>query len=185
MPNEPELDPQKMEQGKKLAKTLFKFKEAELRTLSEAKKQDLRDQYPLLSDDEFHNVIILTLDAKTRQQKMIAVQTLPKNLSLILISALTWATKDWKIAVILGAFFLISFILFLGFFKNSKLLPLSNVLGWLSYLAIFAFGYFFYKVGTTWNIAVLAAVALWAGSLLATWAAHLLLANLQRVSKAN
>ena len=185
MPNETELDPQKMEQGKALAKTLFRFKESDLRTFSEVKKQELHEQYPLLSDDEFHNVIVLALDAKTRHLKMIAVQTLPKNLSLILIAALTWVTKDWKIAVILGVFFLISFILFLGSFKNSGLLPLSNLLGWFSYLAIFAFGYFFYKSGSTWNIAVLAAVAIWAGSLLATWAAQVLLANLQRVSKAN
>ena len=185
MPNENELDPQIMEQGKKLAKILFGFKETQLRNLPIAKRQELRTQFPLLSDDEFHNVIVLALDAKTRQHKMIALQTLPKNLSLILIAVLTWLTKDWQIAVILGAFFLISFLLFTGAFKNSKVLPLSNILGWFSYLAIFAFGYFFYKSGTSWNIAFLAAAALWAGSLLATWAAQLLLANLQRVSKAS
>jgi hypothetical protein len=185
MPIENELDPQKMEQGKTLAKTLFGFKESNLRKLLEDKKPVLREQFPLLSDDEFHNVIVLALDAKTRQHKMIALQTLPKNLSLILIAALTWLTKDWTIAVILGAFFLISFLLFSGVFKNTKVLPLTIVLGWLSYLAIFAFGYFFYKSGASWNIAILAAAALWAGSLLATWAGNLLLANLLRVSKAS
>lgn len=185
MLDENNIDPQKMEQGKTLAKTLFGFKETDLRNLSDEKKQELRKQYPLLSDDEFHNVIVLALDAKTRQQKMIALQMLPKNVSLILVALLTWLTNDWKIAFILGAFFLISLILFSSAFKNSKLTQLTTVLGWLSYLAIFAFGYFFYKSGAPWNIAVMAAVALWAGSLLASWVSQPLLAGLQRAGKAS
>ncbi len=179
------LDPEKMEQGKSLAKVLFGFKESELQKLSGDKKQALRNQYALLSDDEFHNVIVLVLDAKARQKKMIDLQMLPKNLTIILIALLTWLIKDWKIALILGVFSLFSLIFFSSTLNPTKLTKLTNVSGWLSYLAIITFGYFFYHSGSKWNIAVLAAVGLWAGSLLASWIARLFLANLQRVSKPN
>jgi hypothetical protein len=178
-----ELNPEKMEQGKLLAKILFGFKESELLKLSDEKKQQLKNQYPLLSEDEFHNVIVLVLDAKARQQKMIALQMLPKNVTLILVAVLTWLTKDWKIALILSAFFLFSLILFSSAFRNLKLGRFTTITGWLSYLAIIAFGYFLFQSGTKWNIAVLAAVGLWAGSLLVSWLVRLFLSNLQTVSK--
>ena len=90
MTTENKLDPQKMEQGKFLTKKLFSYKEAELLNLSDAKKQDLQAEYPLLTAEEFHNVIILVLDAKRRQQNLVSLQTLPKNLSIILISFLMY-----------------------------------------------------------------------------------------------
>jgi len=184
MTDQTALNPEKMEQGKLLAKTLFGYKEAELLKLSDEKKQLLKSQYPLLSEDEFHNVIVLVLDAKARQQKMIALQMLPKNVTLILVALLTWLTRDWKIALILSAFFLFSFILFSSALRNPKLIPLTTITGWLSYLAIIAFGYFLFQSGTRWNIAVLAAVGLWAGSLLVSWLVRLFLSNLQRVNTA-
>jgi len=177
------LDPQKMEQGKLLTKRLFGYKEAEILNLSESEKEILRTEYPLLTADEFHNVIVLVLDAKGRQQKLISLQTLPKNLSIILISLLSWIIRDWKIALIIGAFSLLTFILFSSAINNSKLARYVNVIGWLSYAATFAFGAFLYWTGAKWNIAILGAVALWLGALLAGWLAIPILGFLQSTQK--
>lgn len=183
MTTENNLDPQKMEQGKLLTKKLFNYKEAELLKLSDAKKQELRAEYPLLTADEFHNVIVLVLDAKRRQQKLISLQTLPKNLSIILISLLSWILGDWKIASIIGAFSLLTFILFSNWLNNSRLARYVNIIGWLSYAATFAFGAFLYWIGAKWNIAILGAAALWVGALFASWLAILILGFLQSSQK--
>ena len=177
------LDPQKMEQGKLLTKKLFGYKESELQKLTDAKKVELRAEYPLLTADEFHNVIVLVLDAKKRQQKLVSLQTLPKNLSLILISLFSWILGDWKIALIIGAFSLLTFILFSNALNNSKLAQVVNVIGWLSYAAVFAFGAFLYWTGAKWNIAILGAAALWIGALLASWLAIVILGFQQTAKK--
>ncbi len=179
MSMENDFDTQKMEQGKSLTKHLFGYKEAELLKLTDAKKQELHAQYPLLNADEFHNVIVLVLDAKRRQQKMISLQTLPKNLCVILVSLLTWITRDWKISVIIGAFSLLSIIIFSSALNESILVRHTTLIGWLSYLAAFAFGAFFYMTGSGWNIAVVGAAALWFGSLLSSWLAIFLIGSLQ------
>lgn len=179
MPDHNELEAKKLEQGRTLAKKLFSCKESELLNLSKESKQSLKADYPLLSEDEIHNVIILALDAKSRQRKMIALQTLPRNLTLIFISVVTWLARDWKIGLIAGAFSLITLVLFTGQLKTQKLDLFINIAGWLSYLAVFAFGVFLYQTGSSWNIAVLAAVGLWAASLAATWLAGFFLSNMQ------
>lgn len=183
MTTENNLDPQKMEQGKLLTKKLFGYKEAELMNLSDAKKEELRAEYPLLTADEFHNVIVLVLDAKRRQQKLASLQTLPKNLSIILISLFSWILGNWKIALIIGAFSLLTFIMFSNAINNSKLARWANVIGWLSYAATFTFGAFLYWTGTKWNIAILGAAALWVGALLASWLAIPILGFQQSVQK--
>ena len=180
MPTENNLDPQKMEQGKLLAKHLFGYRETELLKLTDEKRQELHSEFPLLSSDELHNVIVLVLDAKKRQQKLVFLQTLPKNLSVILISLLTWVIGDWKIAVIIGAFCLLTLTMFSSFFTGSKLAQHPVLVGWLSYAAMFAFGAFFYVKGYGWNFAVLGAAALWVGTLLASWFAIPILGFLQR-----
>ena len=183
MTTENKLDPQKMEQGKFLTKKLFSYKEAELLNLSDAKKQDLQAEYPLLTAEEFHNVIILVLDAKRRQQNLVSLQTLPKNLSIILISFFSWVISDWKIALIIGAFSLLTFILFSNSLYNSRLARYVNVIGWLSYVSTFAFGGLLYWTGAKWNIAILGAGALWVGALLASWLAIPILGFLQSTQK--
>lgn len=183
MPSENDLDSLKLEQGKTLTKLLFKLKETNLKALSDKKKQVIRDQFPLLSADEFHNVIVLVSDAKNRQKKMIALHMMPRDVSIIVVALMTWLTKDWKIAVILGAFSLISLVLLSNVRYDPKHIRTINIIGWIGYLAILAFGFFFYQSGVRWNIAVLASVGLWGASLIVIWAVRLLFVKLQRASK--
>ena len=170
-------DAQKMAQGKALAQLLFNYKISDLQNLPDAQRQAFREQFPLLSDDEIHNVIVLIADTKRRQRHYLAWEMAPRDVAIVLVAILTWLTIDWKIAAILGVFAAFTAAAVLSARYSPKMSPLLKGLGWASYLACLAFGWFFYANGQGWNVAVLAAVGLWLAALVVAFIARLMLSR--------
>lgn len=154
-----------LEQGKALASLLFDYKLTELDHLASS-HPDLRKKYALLTDAEFKDVVSQVRTAKIAQQKHYGWQLVPRDLTVILVTALTWLLNDWKLPLVFGIFllFLLANVFAVRF--SEKLSPILKTSVWISYLALLAYGWFFLRSGSPWYVALLAVLGLAFGSLL-------------------
>ncbi|HSN93907.1 MAG TPA: hypothetical protein VLR89_02470 [Anaerolineaceae bacterium] len=154
-----------LEQGKALASLLFDYKLSDLDRLA-SKHPDLRKKYSLLNDAEYKDVVNQVRSAKITQQKHYGWHLVPRDLAVILVTALTWLLNDWKLPLVFGIFLL---ILLANIFAMRFSEKLSLILGasvWVSYLALLAYGWYFLRNGSPWYIALLAVLGLALGSML-------------------
>jgi hypothetical protein len=154
-----------LEQGKALASLLFDYKLSDLDRLA-SKHPDLRKKYTLLTDAEFKDVVSQVRSAKITQQKHYGWQLVPRDLTVILVAALTWLLNDWKLPLIFGIFLLILLANIFAVRFSEKLSPILGTSVWISYLALAAYGWYFLRNGSPWYIALSAVLGLALGSLL-------------------
>ena len=160
-----------LEQGKALARMLFDYKLSDLKNLAAltaASHPELRQKYALLTNVEFADVVSQVQTAKIAQQKQTAWQMVPRDLTVILVAALTWLLNDWKLPLIFGIFLLILLANIFAVLYSEKLSPILGTSVWISYLALLAYGWFFLRNGNFWYMALLAVLGLALGSLLLT-----------------
>ncbi|MEA4811665.1 MAG: hypothetical protein VB108_03730 [Anaerolineaceae bacterium] len=177
---------QHLEQGKALARLLFNYKVSELEKPKNL-HSNLKAQFPLLTDAEFNDVIRQVKAAKLTRQGRYSWQMIPRDLTLIIVSMLTWLLQDWKWPLVVGLFLLILFVNLFALRYSEKLSPILGSSVWFSYLALAAYGWYFYSRGMAWYFAVLAILGLALGTLVITGLAHLLTEamNNARVEAAN
>ena len=156
----------KMDQGKELASQLFDFKLIQLQSLSSDEVTRLRGVYSALNEAEFNDILRQVTEAKTNQQAKVGWQIIPHDLTVLLISALTWIFQDMRIAVIAGVAML---VLLENIFQrsfNEKLYKPLSITVWLTYPAYLGFAYYLYRIHMPWYGIGLGIVALWGGTLL-------------------
>jgi hypothetical protein len=154
-----------LEKGKTLARLLFDYKLSDLEHLASS-HPELRQKFSILSDAEYLDVVDQVRVAKLTQQKHSAWQLIPRDLTVILVSALTWLLNDWRLPLVFGIFLLILLAnVFAVWFSEKLSLILGNSV-WFSYLALLAYGWFFLRNGGLWYVALLAVFGLGVGSLL-------------------
>jgi len=156
-----------LEQGKALAGMLFDYKLSDLENLSSS-HPELRQKYALLTNVEFADVVSQVQTAKITQQKQTAWQMVPRDLTVILVTALTWLLNDWKLPLIFGIFLIILLANIFAIWYSEKLSPILGTSVWISYLALLAYGWYFLRNGSFWYVALLAVLGLALGSLLLT-----------------
>ncbi len=154
-----------LEQGKALASLLFDYKLSDLDSLA-SKHPDLRKKYSLLTDAEFKDVISQVRTAKIAQQKRYGWQLIPRDLTVILVTALTWLLNDWKLPLVFGIFLLILLANIFAVRFSEKLSPILATSVWISYLALAAYALYFLQKGSPWYVALLAVLGLALGSML-------------------
>ena len=168
-----------LEQGRALASLLFNYKLSDFENLT-ACHPDLRQKYAVLTNAEFADVVSQVRSAKIFQQKQTAWQMVPRDLTVILVTALTWLLNDWKLPLIFGVFLLILLANIFAVWFSEKLSPILGTSVWISYLALLAYGWYFLRDGSQWYIALLAALGLALGSLLLTGFTRMLLAAMAK-----
>ena len=153
-----------LEKGKALASVLFDYKLPDLDHLTSS-HPGLRKEYALLTDVEFEDIVSQVRAAKFAQQKRYGWQLVPRDLSVILVVALTWLLNDWKLPLVFGIFLLILLANIFAVRFSEKLSPILGNSVWISYLALLAYGWFFLRNGSPWYFALLAVLGLALGSL--------------------
>jgi len=154
-----------LEQGKALASLLFDYKLSDLDRL-DSKHPNLRKKYALLTDAEFKDVVSQVRTAKIAQQKRYGWQLVPRDLTVILVTALTWLLNDWKLPLVFGIFLLILLANIFAVRFSEKLSPILGSSVWISYLALAAYGWYFLQNGSPWYIALSAVLGMALGSML-------------------
>ena len=168
-----------LEKGKALASVLFDYKLSDLDHIASS-HPNLRKEYALLTDVEFADIVSQVRTAKIAQQKRIGWQLIPRDLTVILVTALTWLLNDWKLPLVFGIFLLILLANIFAVRFSEKLSPSLGASVWVSYLALLAYGWFFLRSGSPWYIALLAVLGLALGSLLLVGFNRLMLAAMAR-----
>jgi len=148
-----------LDQGKALASLLFDYKLTDLNRL-DSSDPNLRKKFSLLTDAEFKDVVSQVRTAKITQQKNYGWQLVPRDLTVILVTALTWILNDWKLPLVIGIFLLILLANIFAVSYSEKLSPILGTSVWISYLALLAYGWYFLSSGFPWYIALLAVLGL-------------------------
>jgi hypothetical protein len=168
-----------LEQGKALAGLLFDYKLSELDHLSTA-HPDLQKRFSLLTDAEFKDVVRQVRTAKIAQQNRYGWQMIPRDLTVILVTALTWILNDWKLPLVIGIFLLFLMANIFAMRFSEKLSPILGTSVWISYLALLAYGWYFFRNGHPWYIALAAMLGLAIGSLLVVGFNRMMLAVMSK-----
>ena len=159
---------------------LFDYKLSDLENLSSS-HPELRQKYALLTNLEFADVVSQVQTAKITQQKQTAWQLVPRDLTVILVTALTWLLNDWKLPLIFGIFLIILLANIFAVWYSEKLSPILGTSVWISYLALLAYGWYFLRNGSFWYVALLAVLGLALGSLLLTGFTRMMLVAMAKV----
>ncbi len=162
-----------------MAGLLFDYKLSELDHLSTA-HPDLQKRFSLLTDAEFKDVVRQVRTAKIAQQNRYGWQMIPRDLTVILVTALTWILNDWKLPLVIGIFLLFLMANIFAMRFSEKLSPILGTSVWISYLALLAYGWYFFRNGHPWYIALAAMLGLAIGSLLVVGFNRMMLAVMSK-----
>ncbi len=165
MVNEQSSSNAHLEKGKALASVLFDYKLSDLDHLSSS-HPNLRKEYALLTDAEFKDVVSQVRTAKIAQQQRYGWHLIPRDLTVILVTAFTWLLNDWKLPLVIGIFLLILLANIFAVRFSEKLSPILGTSVWINYLALAAYGWYFLRNGNPWYIALSAVLGLALGSML-------------------
>jgi hypothetical protein len=136
----------RLRQGQDLARQLYDRKIPELESLNAEEKATLRKEFPLLSQEEFEDVIRQTIEAKRYQQERVGWQAIPHDIAVLILVIVT-AIFDLRTGVIAGIAALVFFEgVFQFYFHRDLYRPLSTLV-WLTYPAYLAFAYLLYREG--------------------------------------
>ncbi len=136
----------RIRQGQDLARKIYDRKIRELESLSEEEKVKLRGQFPLLSQEEFEDVIRQTIEAKRYHQEHVGWQAIPHDIAVLILVIVTavFDLRTGVIACIAALVFLEG--LFQFYFNRDLYRPLSTLV-WLTYPAYLVFAYLLYLEG--------------------------------------
>ena len=156
----------KMKQGKELASQLFDFKLIQLQALPPEEKARLQEAYHALDEAEFNDILRQVIEAKTNQQTVVGWQIIPHDLTVILISIISWVTQDLRIAAIAGVAVLVLLENIFQHSFNAKIYKPLSITVWLTYPAYLGFAYYLYRLHLPWYGIILGVAVLWGGTLL-------------------
>jgi hypothetical protein len=136
----------RLRQGQDLARRLFDRKISELESLGHEEKGKLREEFPLLSQAEFEDVIHQTIEAKRYHQERVGWQAIPHDIAVLIlvIATAVFDLKTGVIACVATLVFLEGFFQF--YFSRDFYRPLSFLV-WLTYPSYLFFAYLLYREG--------------------------------------
>ncbi len=162
----------KLEQGRQLAGKLYDYRIAQLESLTMEEQAALQEQFPLLGEAEFQDVVRQVIEAKRYQQERVGWQAIPHDVAVLALVTVT-ALSDLRIGVMVG---IVTLAVLENIFQvvfNRQLYGILSLLVWLTYPAYAVLAYVLYRRGFE---------IIWiAGAVLLAWGGTFVLGALARL----
>lgn len=162
----------KLEQGRQLAGKLYDYRIAQLESLTMEEQAALQEQFPLLGEAEFQDVLRQVIEAKRYQQERVGWQATPHDVAVLALVTMT-ALSDLRIGVMVG---IVTLAVLENIFQvvfNRQLYGILSLLVWLTYPAYAVLAYVLYRRGFE---------IIWiAGAVLLAWGGTFVLGALARL----
>ena len=169
--------------GRKLASEIYDWDLKRLLTLSREDRDALSVSYPSLTSQQIDDVVKQVQEARELEVQRIGWLALPHDLTVVVTVVLT-ALFGWRVGIVGFVATLILFESIAQFTFSPAIYKPLSFLVWLTYPGYLLFAYVLFRQGFAIWQAVLAAVALWAGTfllgILARLPSRLILQNLQK-----
>lgn len=136
----------KLEQGRQLAGKLYDYRIAQLESLSTEEQAALREQFPLLGEAEFQDVLRQVIEAKRYEQERIGWQATPHDVAVLVLVIVT-ALVDLRTGAMAG---IVTLAVLENIFQvvfNRQLYGILSMLVWLTYPAYAVLAYVLYQRG--------------------------------------
>jgi hypothetical protein len=156
---------QKLDGAKELARQLFDLKLTNLESMTDEQKAEWMQRYEGLEEKEFEYVRREVIKAKTSQQVQVGWQSLPHDLSVIVLSLVTYF-YSLKIGLVAGVAVLAFLSSFVQVYFNEKAYKVLAYAGGISYLAYFLLAFTLYQRGMIWWQILLVIALAWGGTFL-------------------
>lgn len=153
------------EQGRQLARRLYDYKVSQLESLTAEEQVRLLQDFPLLGEAEFKDVLRQVIEAKRYEQQRIGWQAIPHDITVLIIVAIT-TLLDLRAGIVAGIAILVLLESLFQFYFDPKLYRPLSTLVWFTYPAYALLAYVLYHRGLEliWIVAIVAFV--WGGTFL-------------------
>lgn len=149
-------------QGQQLARRIYDYKIDQLENMSQAEKDSLLEDFPLLSDADFEYVIKELLAAKRYEQERVGWLTVPHDAAVLILVIMT-SLVNLRAGIIAGVAVLVLLEGIFQFIFVRRIYRLLSALVWFTYPAYVWLGYLLYKQGISWLWIAVIIIMVWAG----------------------
>lgn len=149
-------------QGQKLARRIYDYKIDRLENMSQAEKDSLLREFPLLSNADFEYVINELLAAKRYEQERVGWLTVPHDAAVIILVILT-SLVNLQAGIIAGVAVLVLLEGIFQFIFDRRIYRPLSTLVWFTYPAYVWLGYLLYRQGTPWLWIAVIIIMVWGG----------------------
>jgi len=152
-------------QGRQLARRLYDYRLQQLEGLSEEEQARLREEFTLLSDAQFQDVLRQVIEAKHYERERVGWQAIPHDIT-VLVFVLVTSLFDLRAGIVAGIATLALLESIFQFYFNQRLYRPLSTLVWVTYPAYLLLAFVLYRRGFS-PIWIAAAVVLaWGGTFL-------------------
>jgi hypothetical protein len=152
-------------QGRQLARKLYDYDLRDLESLSAEEQASLRDEFALLSEAQFRDVLRQVIEAKQYEREFIGWQGVPHD-ATVLVFVLVTAVFDLRAGIVAGIATLVLLESVFQFYFNRRLYGPLSTLMWLTYPAYLLLAYVLYGRGYSLIWIAAAVVLAWGGTFL-------------------
>jgi hypothetical protein len=163
MPKNQTSSPEKLEQGRNLARRLYDLKIGQLQEISKQDRTTYLADFPLLNSTEFEDVRRQVIDAKTSQQIQVGWRTIPHDATVLVFVLVTWLV-DLRSGFLAATATLVLLESIFQVVINPKIYPVLSIMVWFTYPAYVLLGWVLSTRGYAWYW-VLAAIVGAAGGI--------------------
>lgn len=149
-------------QGQQLARRIYDYKIDRLENMSQAEKDSLLREFPLLSNADFEYVINELLAAKRYEQERVGWMTVPHDAAVIILVILT-SLVNLQAGIIAGVAVLVLLEGIFQFIFDRRIYRPLSTLVWFTYPAYVWLGYLLYRQGTPWLWIAVIIIMVWGG----------------------
>ncbi|NMC12747.1 MAG: hypothetical protein GYA34_07665 [Chloroflexi bacterium] len=149
-------------QGQQLARRIYDYKIDRLENMSQAEKDSLLREFPLLSNADFEYVINELLAAKRYEQERVGWLTVPHDAAVIILVILT-SLVNLQAGIIAGVAVLVLLEGIFQFIFDRRIYRPLSTLVWFTYPAYVWLGYLLYRQGTPWLWIAVIIIMVWGG----------------------
>ena len=159
-------------QGRELARKLYDYRLQELERLSVEEQARLRDEFALLSEAQFQDVLRQVIEAKHYERERIGWQAIPHDIT-VLVFVLVTVLFDLRAGIVAGVATLVLLESMFQFYFDRRLYGPLSTLVWVTYPAYLLLAYVLYGRGY---------ILIWiAATVLLAWGGTFLLGALARM----
>ncbi len=153
------------EQGRQLARKLYDYRLQELERLTAEEQARLRDEFTLLSEAQFQDVLRQVIEAKRYNRERLGWQAVPHDIT-VLVFVLATSLFDLRVGIVAGIATLVLLESIFQFYFNRRLYGPLSTLVWLTYPAYLLLAYVLYGRGLSLIWVAATVLLAWGGTFL-------------------
>lgn len=165
MPTPKKATDPRTQQGQQLARRIYDYKIDRLVNMDQKEKESLLKEYPLLTETDFQYVVDELIAAKRYQQERVGWQTIPHDVSVLVLVIFT-GLFNLQIGIIIGVAVLVLMEGMFQFIFNRKVYRPLSFLVWLTYPAYIWLAYLLHKQGFSTLWIAITLIMVWGGTYL-------------------